>query len=326
MKTVKVQGGLGNQLFCLGFAHRLARITGETVALDSPPSAPTATATLSFSAPLAASLDMPLVRRPLLSSRPVTALMRGPALPTYVSDRRPPPRRLGFALGSAGDAISTATGRTRHGSTPGFRDIARDFLLEQAGHGPTPRRRHPLPDLQGRAARRSPGRPGRRLVPPLPRSARPAGRRHLRHRPHLRRSGSRPGTDRRRRPADPPRDRRLRVERHGPDATSPGAGPDQLHLLLVGRLVRRRRRRSCTRRRASCSTTRPRRAGSPWWIRGKSAPRTFFGEGNGPQNVSARTSLTWGRARIFADQRLAGGLVDADQGDGVVARGRRGRG
>ncbi|HEY5070604.1 MAG TPA: alpha-1,2-fucosyltransferase [Caulobacteraceae bacterium] len=34
MKTVKVQGGLGNQLFCLAFAHSIATLTGRRTGLD----------------------------------------------------------------------------------------------------------------------------------------------------------------------------------------------------------------------------------------------------------------------------------------------------
>ena len=33
-RIVKVQGGLGNQLFCLAMAHSVARVTGESVGLD----------------------------------------------------------------------------------------------------------------------------------------------------------------------------------------------------------------------------------------------------------------------------------------------------
>jgi hypothetical protein len=34
MKCVKMQGGLGNQLFCLAFAHSVSGLTGEPVGLD----------------------------------------------------------------------------------------------------------------------------------------------------------------------------------------------------------------------------------------------------------------------------------------------------
>lgn len=134
MRTVKVQGGLGNQLFCLGFAYTIARLTGEPVALDL----------ASFGAdryghhfdlgPLAETLRMLPIHRPVLSSRPVTAVMRRIGLPGYVSDR--PPR-------SDRDVL-VRTGRYFNGYwqdeawlDPAFREIARDFLLTQAGPGPS---------------------------------------------------------------------------------------------------------------------------------------------------------------------------------------------
>ena len=133
MRTVKMQGGLGNQLFCLGFAHTVARLTGEAIALD----------VASFGAdryghdfdlaPLAARLNMPLVRRPLLSSRLATASMRRIGNGAYVSD-----------------TTMVGDGAIRHGRyfngywqhetylSDAFRKLARDFLLEQAGDGPAP--------------------------------------------------------------------------------------------------------------------------------------------------------------------------------------------
>src|SRR5438105_477984 len=35
LRTVRVQGGLGNQLFCLAFARSLVLLTGEAVVLDT---------------------------------------------------------------------------------------------------------------------------------------------------------------------------------------------------------------------------------------------------------------------------------------------------
>ena len=34
MKTVKMQGGIGNQLFCLAFARSVTRLSREPVAID----------------------------------------------------------------------------------------------------------------------------------------------------------------------------------------------------------------------------------------------------------------------------------------------------
>ena len=138
MRTVKVQGGLGNQLFCLGFAHTVARLTRETVALDI----------ASFSAdryghdfdlaPLAAALKMPLVRRPVLSSRPVTALMSRIAAPGYVCDRSAPADEDALAALVRGGGYFNGYWQDEAYLAPDFRAIARDFLSERAGPGPTP--------------------------------------------------------------------------------------------------------------------------------------------------------------------------------------------
>ncbi len=134
-----MQGGLGNQLFCLGFAHRVARLTGASVALDL----------ASFGAdryghefdllPLAERLGMPLVRRPLLSSRPVTAAVRLFPVGGYVSDRAPPPAdpaRLAALV--RGGHYFNGYWQNEAWLDPAFRDIARAFLLTRAGPGPSP--------------------------------------------------------------------------------------------------------------------------------------------------------------------------------------------
>lgn len=138
MKTVKMQGGLGNQLFCLGFAHTVARLTGETVALDL----------ASFGAdryghdfdlrPLAERLGMLLTRRPLLSSRFVTAAMRRIIVSSYVNDHAPPPAdqaRQGALVGAG--RYFNGYWQNEAWLDPAFREIARDFLLTRAGPGPT---------------------------------------------------------------------------------------------------------------------------------------------------------------------------------------------
>ena len=139
MKTVKLQGGLGNQLFCLGFAYTVGRLSGESVALDL----------ASFDADryghefdllrLAEQVAMPVTRGPLLSSRTVTAMMRRCPMLGYFSDRAVPP------ADRAKLAALVRTGRYFNGYwqneawlDPSFRDIARDFLLERAGPGPSP--------------------------------------------------------------------------------------------------------------------------------------------------------------------------------------------
>jgi hypothetical protein len=127
MRTVKIQGGLGNQLFGLGFAHTLAALTGEAIALDVASYGGDRYGHDFDLAPLAEQLGMPLVRRPLLSSR---ALMRRIGSGPYVSE---------------GDGRTLRRGRYFNGYwqdesylSEAFRGIARAFLLEQGGDGPAP--------------------------------------------------------------------------------------------------------------------------------------------------------------------------------------------
>jgi hypothetical protein len=134
IRTVKMQGGLGNQLFCLGFAHSLAALTGEPVALDVASYRADRYGHHFDLAPLAEQLDLPLTRRPLLSSRAMTAVMRRIATGPYVGD--------GVARA---DTEARRRGRYFNGYwqdeaylSDAFRQIARAFLLERAGAGPAP--------------------------------------------------------------------------------------------------------------------------------------------------------------------------------------------
>ncbi len=128
-----MQGGLGNQLFCLGFAHTVGRTTGEPVALDVASYGADRYGHDFDLAPLAARLGMPLVRRPLLSSRLATTVTRRIAGGPYVSE------------GAAFQPDAVRRGRYFNGYwqdevylSDAFRDIARAFLLEQGGAGPAP--------------------------------------------------------------------------------------------------------------------------------------------------------------------------------------------
>ena len=134
MRTVKMQGGLGNQLFCLSFAHTVARLTREPVALDIASYGADRYGHDFDLAPLAERLGMPPTRRPLLSSRAATAVMRRIRSGSYVSEGAAPP-----------DAATLRRGRYFNGYwqdeaylSDAFRDIARAFLLEQGGPGPSP--------------------------------------------------------------------------------------------------------------------------------------------------------------------------------------------
>ncbi len=132
MRTVKMQGGLGNQLFCLGLADRVRAVTGEPVALDLASFASDRYGHGFELAPLAERLGLTFTRRPIASSRLVTALMRRAPNAAYVSDGPPP------------TSSKLIEQRLRHGRyfngywqneawlRPGFRETVREHLLAKA--------------------------------------------------------------------------------------------------------------------------------------------------------------------------------------------------
>ena len=86
-----MQGGLGNQLFCLAFARSVALMNQGRVALDLSTFGSDRYGHAFDLADMAFRLgDVRLVRRPLLSSRLTTALMRAAPAPGYVSEGVPP--------------------------------------------------------------------------------------------------------------------------------------------------------------------------------------------------------------------------------------------
>ncbi len=87
MKTVKMQGGLGNQLFCFALAHSIAALTGEPVALDLAAYESDRYGAGFVLQPLARSVEFTLTRHPWLGSRSATAALRLLAPPGYVSER-----------------------------------------------------------------------------------------------------------------------------------------------------------------------------------------------------------------------------------------------
>lgn len=129
-----MQGGLGNQLFCLGFAHALAKRTGEAVALDIASYGADRYGHGFDLAPLADRLGMPLTRRPVLSSRVATKIMPRLGMRGYVGDVAGP---LGAQAFENGRYFNGYWQDEAH-LDPEFRDIARAFLLEQGGDGPSP--------------------------------------------------------------------------------------------------------------------------------------------------------------------------------------------
>jgi len=92
MRTVKIQGGLGNQLFGLAFAHSIATLTGRNVALDlSSYGADRYGRGYDFP-DLAAHLGgLTLTDHPWRGSRLVSAAARILPLPGLVAERAPPP-------------------------------------------------------------------------------------------------------------------------------------------------------------------------------------------------------------------------------------------
>jgi hypothetical protein len=96
MKTVKMQGGIGNQLFCLAFADSVARLGHDPVAIDLEAFRSDRYGHAFDLQDLALALGFRLVRHGLMGSRPATALMRAAPLARiapligYVSEGAPP--------------------------------------------------------------------------------------------------------------------------------------------------------------------------------------------------------------------------------------------
>jgi len=91
MKTVKIQGGLGNQLFGLAFAHSLQTLGGDLVALDLAAYGADRYGKGFLFRDLAANLGrFPLVHRPWLASRAVTAAARRLPAPGIFVEGTPP--------------------------------------------------------------------------------------------------------------------------------------------------------------------------------------------------------------------------------------------
>jgi hypothetical protein len=98
MKTVKMQGGIGNQLFCLAFAHSVARLSGEQVAIDLAAFGSDRYGHVFEVEDLAVrARDVSMVSRPLMAGRLTTALMRVAPLRGYVSEGAPPADGAGLA-------------------------------------------------------------------------------------------------------------------------------------------------------------------------------------------------------------------------------------
>ena len=113
MKTVKIQGGVGNQLFGLAFAHSLAELSDERVALDIAGYDGDRYGHRFLVANLAQSLGFEICRRPWLANRFTSALASRLPAPGYHAETR---GRAASKPWRRGKAISTAIGRTPPGS------------------------------------------------------------------------------------------------------------------------------------------------------------------------------------------------------------------
>jgi hypothetical protein len=104
VKTVKMQGGIGNQLFCLAFAHSVARLGDSPAAMDLAPFRASRYGHTFALEDLTLGLDdIRLVRRRLAGARLTTAVMRAAplarvaALAGYVSEGEPPTNEAALA-------------------------------------------------------------------------------------------------------------------------------------------------------------------------------------------------------------------------------------
>ena len=91
MRTVKIQGGLGNQLFGLAFAHSIGVLTGEPVAIDLAAYGADRYDRGFVFRDLAEQLrGLTPCHRPILASRAMTALAGRASLPGFASEGAPP--------------------------------------------------------------------------------------------------------------------------------------------------------------------------------------------------------------------------------------------
>ncbi len=138
MKMVKIQGGIGNQLFGLAFAHSLAGLSAERVALDIASYDGDRYGHRFLLAELAQSLGFEISRRPWLANRFTSALASRLPAPGYHAETRAPggleslAARQGYFDGYWQDAAWIARPDI-------FREAARRFILASAGEQSGPR-------------------------------------------------------------------------------------------------------------------------------------------------------------------------------------------
>lgn len=136
MKVVKIQGGLGNQLFCLAFAYAVARRTGEKVGLEIGGFRSDQYERSFELYDLAAGLDsFRFERTPWLANRYVGWAVRKARLPWLMTDAAAPPADP-RALARRIDRSVLFDGYWQHEAwlegLPEFADAVRRFVGERA--------------------------------------------------------------------------------------------------------------------------------------------------------------------------------------------------
>jgi hypothetical protein len=135
MKTVKMRGGLGNQLFCLAFARSVARLEKAPAAIDLAGFGADRYGRTFDLEDLAVSLgDIRLVRRPLTGGRLAAGLSRVLPLPGYVNEGPSPVDEGSLAaLVARGDYFNGYWQHERYISDPGsYVAAARAFVFQRA--------------------------------------------------------------------------------------------------------------------------------------------------------------------------------------------------
>jgi hypothetical protein len=139
VKIVKIQGGIGNQLFCLAFAHSVMRLTGKPMAVDLAAFRSSRYGHAFALGQLALGLgDIRLIDGGLLGSRLITGLARAAPLPGYVSEGEPPADEAALAaLIARGRYFNGYWQNEAYIARPEeFVQGARETIFGRAGPGP----------------------------------------------------------------------------------------------------------------------------------------------------------------------------------------------
>jgi hypothetical protein len=140
-RTVKMQGGLGNQLFCLAFARSVARMGGGQVALDLAAFKTDRHGRTFELAELATHIgDISFSRRPILGGRIAGAIARSAPWPGYVSEPPPPADAVELAAMIGGGVYFNGYWQNEAfiDDPRGWIRMVRDYAFSQAAD--TPRR------------------------------------------------------------------------------------------------------------------------------------------------------------------------------------------